>query len=186
MYYQPYQPQAYQSYQSYPPYPIGTNQPVENQSITSQPIANQKEKKQPVKNQPAENQSLTNAQPNRNVNSGSQNVAPRGCSEQSSQRRRVPFHQLPQVPVEGMLPLEMSYIENILRLNRGKIARVYMTFEGRVNDNRQQVFEGVIEAAGRDHIILSDPQTGQRYLLLMVYLDYVEFDEEIEYDYPFA
>jgi spore germination protein Q len=91
----------------------------------------------------------------------------------------------PQIP--GMLPLEQSYIENILRLNRGKLATVYMTFEGtRDGAKRQQVFKGIIEAAGRDHIILSDPQTGTRYLLLMVYLDYVTFDEEIEYQYPFG
>ena len=90
----------------------------------------------------------------------------------------------PQIP--GMLPLEQSYVENILRLNRGKLATVYMTFEGtRDNQKRQQVFKGIIEAAGRDHLILSDPQTGMRYLLLMVYLDYVTFDEEIEYEYPF-
>jgi len=97
-----------------------------------------------------------------------------------------PFNggMIPQVPAPGQLPLEMSYVENILRLNRGKIARVYMTFEGRSED-KVKVFEGIIEAAGRDHIIISDPQTGRRYLLLMVYLDYVEFDEEIEYDYPF-
>ncbi|MFC3886366.1 spore coat protein GerQ [Bacillus songklensis] len=82
----------------------------------------------------------------------------------------------------GQLPLEESYIENILRLNRGKVATVYMTFEG----NNQKVFKGVVEAAGRDHIILSDPQTGRRYILLMVYLDYVTFDEEIEYTYPFT
>ncbi|WP_240035251.1 spore coat protein GerQ [Neobacillus notoginsengisoli] len=91
----------------------------------------------------------------------------------------------PQIP--GMLPVEESFIENILRLNRGKLATVYMTFEGtRDGQRRQQVFKGIIEAAGRDHLILSDPQTGTRYLLLMVYLDYVTFDEEIEYTYPFA
>ncbi len=93
--------------------------------------------------------------------------------------------RIPQVPAPGQLPLEMSYIENILRLNRGKRARVYMTFEGRTQ-NQEKVFDGIIEAAGRDHIIISDPKTGKRYLLLMVYLDYVEFDEEIAYDYPFS
>lgn len=86
---------------------------------------------------------------------------------------------MPQAP-GSMLPLEESYIENILRLNKGKVATVYMTFEG----NNQKVFKGVVEAAGRDHIVLSDPQTGKRYILLMVYLDYVTFDEEIEYTYP--
>ena len=46
--------------------------------------------------------------------------------------------------------------------------------------------KGIIEAAGRDHLILSDPQTGERILLPMVYLDYVTFSEEIEYEYPFG
>lgn len=82
---------------------------------------------------------------------------------------------------EDMLPMEESYIENILRLNKGKEATVYMTI-----DNNPKTFRGVIEAAGRDHIILSDPETGKRYLLLMVYLDYVVFDEKINYQYPFA
>lgn len=84
--------------------------------------------------------------------------------------------------VPGMLPLEESYIENILRLNKGKLARVYMTF----GEKKQQTFTGIVEAAGRDHIILSDPQTGMRYLLLMVYLDYITFDEELNYEYPYG
>jgi len=88
--------------------------------------------------------------------------------------------QTPASDANGMLPMEQSYIENILRLNRGKQATVYMTFENNEQWNAQ-VFRGIIEAAGRDHIILSDPQTGRRYLLLMVYLDYVTFDEEINY-----
>lgn len=86
--------------------------------------------------------------------------------------------------VAGMLPIEQSYVENILRLNRGKLATVYMTFENNREWNAK-IFKGIIEAAGRDHLILSDPQTGKRYLLLMVYLDYITFDEELEYEYPF-
>lgn len=86
---------------------------------------------------------------------------------------------VPQLPF-----LEQSYIENILRLNRGKMATVYMNF-----DNSQwgsKIFKGIIEAAGKDHIILSDPVTGMRYLLLTIYLNYITFDEEIAYDYPYA
>ncbi|MFD1735109.1 spore coat protein GerQ [Bacillus salitolerans] len=88
--------------------------------------------------------------------------------------------QNPAQFVPGMLPLEESYIENILRLNKGKLATAYLTF----GDRNQKSFTGIVEAAGRDHLILSDPQTGMRYLLLMVYLDYVTFDEELEYEYP--
>ncbi|WP_257009683.1 spore coat protein GerQ [Evansella halocellulosilytica] len=96
--------------------------------------------------------------------------------------QQPPQQQLLDVP--GMLPIEQSYIENILRLNRGKVGTFYMTFEQNEKWNAK-VFKGVIEAAGRDHIIISDPQTGKRYLLLMVNLDYVTFDEPLEYEYPF-
>ena len=108
-----------------------------------------------------------------------------------NQRQFPTPQQPPQQPtttgvnVPGMLPPQQSYIENILRLNRGKLATVYMTFENNTEWNAK-VFRGIIEAAGRDHIILSDPQTGKRYLLLMVYLDYITFDEELNYEYPFA
>ncbi|WP_078378563.1 spore coat protein GerQ [Sutcliffiella halmapala] len=91
----------------------------------------------------------------------------------------------PSTDVPGMLPLEQSYVENILRLNRGKLATAYMTFENNREWNAK-IFKGIIEAAGRDHLILSDPQTGKRYLLLMVYLDYVTFDEELDYEPHFG
>ncbi|HWO77007.1 MAG TPA: spore coat protein GerQ [Bacillus sp. (in: firmicutes)] len=89
----------------------------------------------------------------------------------------------PQVP--GMLPVEQSYIENIFRLNKGKLVTVYMSFENSTQW-QSKIFKGVIEAAGRDHLILSDPQTGTRYLLPLLFLDYATFEEEIEYEYPFA
>lgn len=80
----------------------------------------------------------------------------------------------------NMLALEQSYIENILRLNKGKLATFYMSFPDSV-DWRDKIYTGIIEAAGRDHIIISDPKTGNWYLLLMIYLNYVEFDEKIDY-----
>lgn len=86
---------------------------------------------------------------------------------------------------QAMLPIEQSYIENILRLNKGKLASVYATFEGNNQWNAKN-FVGIIEAAGRDHLILSDPQTGQRTLIPMVAFDYATFDEELEYEYPFG
>jgi spore germination protein Q len=85
----------------------------------------------------------------------------------------------------GMLPLEQSYIENILRLNKGKLVHVFTTFENNQSWNAKE-FTGLIEAAGRDHLILSDPQTGKRFLIPMVHLDYVTFDEEVEYEYPYG
>ncbi len=86
---------------------------------------------------------------------------------------------------QGMLPIEQSYIENILRLNKGKLVHVFATFEGNNQWNAKE-FTGIIEAAGRDHVILSDPQAGTRYLIPMVAVDYITFSEEIEYEYPFG
>jgi len=106
-----------------------------------------------------------------------QNAQPQQQTPQQTQQAQGQEH--------GMLPIQESYIENILRLNQGKIATVYMTFEYNEQWNAK-IFRGRIEAAGRDHLILIDPDTDRRYLLLMVYLDYVTFDEPIEYTYPFA
>ena len=80
----------------------------------------------------------------------------------------------------NMLTLEQSYIENILRLNRGKLVTLYFSYPDSV-DWRDKTYTGIIEAAGRDHIIISDPKTGRWYLLLMIYLNYVDFDEKINY-----
>ena len=75
---------------------------------------------------------------------------------------------------------EQSYIENILRLNKGKLGRFYMSFPDSL-EWRDKVFTGIVEQSGRDHIIISDPSTGKWYLLLLIYLDYVEFDEKINF-----
>jgi spore germination protein Q len=91
---------------------------------------------------------------------------------------------MPAQVTPGLLPLEQSYIENILRLNLGKVGTFYMTYENNTQWNAK-IFKGKIEAAGRDHIIISDIKTGMRYLLLMVNLDYATFDEELKYTSPY-
>jgi spore germination protein Q len=77
---------------------------------------------------------------------------------------------------------EQSYIENILRLNLGKTGTFYMTYENNKEWNAK-IFKGRLEAAGRDHIIISDP-SGMRVVLLMVNLDYATFNEPLVYQYP--
>lgn len=83
------------------------------------------------------------------------------------------------------LPVEQSYIENILRLNKGKQVRVHMTFPDS-NEFRDREFVGIIEQSGRDHIILSEPSTGKWQLLLMIYVDFISFDEAINYNPAFV
>jgi spore germination protein Q len=81
--------------------------------------------------------------------------------------------------------MQQSYIENILRMNLEKVATVYMTFEHE-GGAQSKAFRGEIEAAGRDHVIINDNKTGTRYLLPLIYLDYVTFQGPINYSYPFA
>ncbi len=80
----------------------------------------------------------------------------------------------------GLAIDEQSYIENILRLNRGKKARFHVTVPGSV-EWQDRVFDGIIEQSGKDHIIVSNPNTGEWYLILMIYLDFVTFEEPINY-----
>ncbi|MFC4619922.1 spore coat protein GerQ [Camelliibacillus cellulosilyticus] len=110
-----------------------------------------------------------------------------------------PGYQPPQVgaqavspaqtaPPQGTQPLsamQQSYIENILRMNREKVATVYMTFEHE-GGAESKAFRGEIEAAGRDHVIINDNKTGTRYLLPLIYLDYVTFQGPINYFYPYG
>ena len=84
----------------------------------------------------------------------------------------------------GEIPLEQSYIENILRLNKGKRVRIHMTFPDST-EFRDREFVGIIEQSGRDHIILSEPDTGRWQLLLMIYVDFISFDEKINYSPEF-
>lgn len=80
---------------------------------------------------------------------------------------------------------EQSYIENILRLNKGKRARAYVSYPDSV-EWRDKVYDGLIEEAGRDHLIMSDPSTGKWYLIRIIYLNYVEFDERINYSHSYS
>ncbi|MCI1859386.1 MAG: spore coat protein GerQ [Sporolactobacillus sp.] len=81
--------------------------------------------------------------------------------------------------------VEQSYIENILRLNLGKQATVYCTFEGN-NEWNAKTFTGTVEAAGRDHIIIEDEATTTRFLIPMVFVNYITFTGPLSYSYPFT
>jgi spore germination protein Q len=107
---------------------------------------------------------------------------------QQQQPQQQPQMQMPmtppQIPSTGGRPpfREESYIENILRLNRGKPGIFHFSFERAVADpaTNTLAIRGMVEAAGRDHVILSTAE-GRRYLLPMIYFDYAEFNEELNY-----
>jgi len=80
---------------------------------------------------------------------------------------------------------EESYIENILRLNRGKVGTFYFTIPsgnvGETEGGTTRVVRGAIVEAGRDHAIISEADTGHTYLFPMIYFDFAEFTEPINY-----
>lgn len=79
------------------------------------------------------------------------------------------------------LSFDVSYMEDIFKLNAGKKVLVNMTFPNS-NDFRDCKFNGIIEKSGKDYIILSEPNTGNWQLLLVKYIDFITFDENINYN----
>ena len=75
---------------------------------------------------------------------------------------------------------EEKYIENILKINLGKKAKVYITIPGS-KDTQDKIFEGIIEQVGKDHIVVSNPTTGEWSLVLIPYITFISFDEKINY-----
>lgn len=84
------------------------------------------------------------------------------------------------VSSEQVLTMEQSLIENILRLNKGKKVKAYVSYpESSAWQNK--IYDGIIEQAGRDHLIIRDIKNNTWYLIRMIYLNYVEFEEKINY-----
>ena len=80
---------------------------------------------------------------------------------------------------------EQSYIENILKINKGSLGKFYCTFPDS-NEWRDSVFKGILEKVGKDYIIISNPTNGKWYVILTIYLNYIEFEEKINYDPNFS
>lgn len=77
---------------------------------------------------------------------------------------------------------ERSYIENILRLNIGNPGTFHFSFadvSAEMYNTRNIV--GHVKAAGRDHVIVTEEKTQHDFLFPMIYFDYAEFTEPMEY-----
>lgn len=83
------------------------------------------------------------------------------------------------------MPMEQSYIENILRLNKGRKAKAYVSYPDS-SAWQNKVYEGIIEEAGKDHLIIRDNMNNVWYLIRIIYLNYVEFMEPIIYSHSFS
>ena len=88
-------------------------------------------------------------------------------------------------PIGGNVSDEQSYIENILRLNKGRKVNAYVSFPDST-EWKNKIFSGLIEEAGKDHLIIKEVTTGKWYLIRILYLDYVEFMEPINYSHAYS
>lgn len=73
---------------------------------------------------------------------------------------------------------ETSYIHNLLKLNKGKQVEIYTSYPDS-NEWRDKIFLGIIEESEKDYIILSDPKTGDWYVIPTIYIDYIRSNERI-------
>ena len=83
------------------------------------------------------------------------------------------------------LTMEQSYIENILRLNKGKKVKAYVSYPDS-SAWQNKIYEGIIEEAGKDHLIIYDNANNLWYLIRIIYLNYVEFMEPIIYSHAYS
>ena len=80
--------------------------------------------------------------------------------------------------IEVPINIEDNYIENVLKFNKGKSIKVYASYP--VSSTwKDSIYDGVIEESGKDYLIISDPNTGKWYIIPILYINYLEFDEKI-------
>ena len=83
----------------------------------------------------------------------------------------------PYIPQNSAYTRE-EYAENLIRKNIGKKAAFYMSFSDSIQW-RDSIFEGIIEDAGKDYVLIYNQENNKRFLLWNVYLDYIVFDEQL-------
>lgn len=100
----------------------------------------------------------------------------------NQQQMTPPPVTIPSGRPPGLPQGERSYIENILRLNIGKPGTFHFSFAHTLGEtlNTRNII-GTVKAAGRDHVIITEDATGHDFLFPMIYFDYADFNEPVEY-----
>ena len=80
--------------------------------------------------------------------------------------------------VGGVVKGNIFYAEYILNQNIGKKIKVYMSFADSI-EWRDRIFEGTLEAVGREFLLISDRQNNKWYMLWSIYIDFLEFSDEV-------
>ena len=85
-----------------------------------------------------------------------------------------------KIPNYTVVPFEDSYIDSLIRNNIGKQVCIFVTIPSS-NDFRDFKFNGILEQSGKDYVVLSEPSTGKWHLIPSIYINFITFDENINY-----
>lgn len=96
--------------------------------------------------------------------------------------REIPsnnFYSTNQIPFS----INRTYYQNkdissLLNINKGKKVCIYISFKNS-DEWKNKTFTGILEEAGKDYLVLSDPKCGDWYILPIKYVDYIKSEENI-------
>lgn len=74
--------------------------------------------------------------------------------------------------------LNNSINSNYINPSKGKKVTIYTSFP---NTNEQKELKGIIELINMENLIISNPTDGKWYLIPKKYINYMIFDEAINY-----
>lgn len=86
------------------------------------------------------------------------------------------YNTITQYPQKN---INIPNIEALLKFNKGKKLTIHMGFP---NSKEHKDITGILEQSNEEYITLSNPQTGSWNLLPTLYIDYITFDENINYN----
>lgn len=66
----------------------------------------------------------------------------------------------------------ISYIDDIIRKNIGKQAKIHITIPG-VVECQDKIIDGVIENSGKDYIHLSNNINNEKYIIPLMYVTFI-------------
>ena len=69
-------------------------------------------------------------------------------------------------------------LKSILKDNMGKKVSIYQSFSTS-EEWKDKIFSGILEESNKEYVILSDPKTGNWFMLFTKYTNFIQFDEEI-------
>lgn len=80
--------------------------------------------------------------------------------------------------IPNIINTNTNYDSKYMNVNKGKKINIYASFP---NINEIKEFKGILEYSDSTNIVISNPTDGGWYLIPKKYIDYIIFDEAINY-----